>query len=139
VKTAQAAASNWSGSAGRAQTAYTEGVNNTQKDQAALAVAAEARLLQNFQTAVTSGLWRTKVMAGGTGYWKQQTQAKAANYGVGFSAGANNYSQAAAKFIPAIGNIVAQLPPRGDINQNLQRSAALALGLHALKGQLGAR
>jgi hypothetical protein len=34
---------------------------------------------------------------------------------------------------------VANLPPRGDINQNLQRSASLATYLHGLKGQLGAR
>ncbi len=38
-----------------------------------------------------------------------------------------------------IANIVQSLPPRGDIMQNLQRVQALALGLHQLKGQLGAR
>jgi hypothetical protein len=139
VKTAQQAAANWSGSSGRATTAYTEGVQNTNKDQAALAVAAEARLLSNFQQSVTSGRWRNGVMAGGTGYWKSQTLAKAANFGVGITAGTNNYTAAAQKIMQAIGTGVGQLPPRGDINQNLQRSASLALYLHSLKGQLGAR
>jgi hypothetical protein len=120
VKTAQQAAANWSGSSGRATTAYTEGVQNTNKDQAALAVAAEARLLSNFQQSVTSGRWRNGVMAGGTGYWKSQTLAKAANFGVGITAGTNNYTAAAQKIMQAI-------------------SASLALYLHSLKGQLGAR
>jgi hypothetical protein len=139
VKTAQQAAANWSGSSARAVTAYNEGVQATTKDQAALAVAAEARLLQNFTTAVQQGLWRQGVLAGGTQYWKSQTLAKAANYTTGFTAGGANYTAAIGKIMQAIGTGVSQLPPRGDINQNLQRSASLALYLHSLKGQLGAR
>jgi hypothetical protein len=139
VKTAAQAASNWTNSAGRATADYTAGVQNTQKDQAALAVAAQARLLANFTSAVTSGLWAAGVQRGGTAYWKAQTQAKSANYGVGFAAGTSNYAAAAQKIIAAEQNIVASLPARGDINQNLARANAFALGLHALKGQLGAR
>lgn len=139
MKTAQQAQQNWTGSAGRAQTAYQAGVEATQKDQAALAVAAESRLLSNFQQAVSSGRWRQGVMRGGTTYWKQQTVAKIANYGVGFNAGGANFGAAIGKIMAALQQGVANLPPRGDINANLQRSASLAQYLHSLKGQLGAR
>lgn len=139
MKTAAQAAANWTASSGRAQTAYSEGVQATTKDQAGLAVAAQARLVANFNDAVNSGRWAAGVNRGGTQYWKQQTEAKKSNYGVGFTAGQSNYQAAAAKFIPAIQNVVGSLPPRGDINQNIERVRALALGLHSMKGQLGAR
>lgn len=124
MKTAQQAAANWSASSGRATTAYTEGVRSTQKDQAGLAVAAEARLLQGFNESVSSGRWRSGVMRGGTAYWKSQTEKKATNYGTGFAAGADNFQQAITKVMNAVNGIVPSLPPRGDVNQNIQRSAS---------------
>ena len=78
MKSAAQAASNWTNSAGRATADYTAGVQNTTKDQAGLAVAAQARLLANFTAAVTNGTWAAGVQRGGTAYWKAQTQAKAA-------------------------------------------------------------
>jgi hypothetical protein len=139
MKTAAQASANWTASAGRAQTAYVAGVQGTQKDQAALAVAAEARLVQNFNAAVAAGRWRAGITRGGTPYWKTQTEKKAANFGVGFVAGEANFSAAIAKVMTAIATGVANLPPRGDINANLQRVTSLDLYLHSLKGQLGAR
>ena len=138
MKTAQQAASNWQSAGSRAQPNFVAGVQSTQKDQAALAVAQQAALLNNFTQAVNSGRWAQGVTRRGTTYWKQQTEAKANNYGQGYTAGANNYAAAAAKLMPAIAQGVSSLPPRGDINQNLQRSASLAIYLHGLKGQLGA-
>lgn len=139
MKTAQTAASNWSASGARAGTAYQEGVATSTKDQAALAVAAIPRMVQGFNQAANDGRIARGLTRGGTAYWKSQTQAKSANYINGFTAGGNNYSQAAAKFMPAIASIVGSLPARGDINQNLQRANALALALHSQKGNLGAR
>jgi hypothetical protein len=91
-----------------------------------------------WQQAVGSGLWAQGVNRVGTNGWKQATEAKSANYGVGFSAGANNFNSAIAKVINALQSGVSSLPPRGDINANLQRANALALYMHGLKGQLGA-
>ena len=138
MKTAAQAAQNWSNSAGRAATAFVQGVQSTTKDQAALAVAQQATLLANFNAAVTSGRWAAGVQRRGTQYWKQQTEAKSANYSQGFTAGTQNFTSAIGKIIAAEQNLVQSLPPRGDINQNLQRANAFALGLHSLKGQLGA-
>lgn len=138
MKTAQQAAQNWQNAAGRATTDYVAGVQNTSKDQAALAVAQQAALLNNFTQAVNSGRWAAGVQRRGTAYWKSQTEKKSVNYSAGYTAGAPNYTAAAAKVMAAIAQGVANLPPRGDINQNLQRVQSLDLYLHSLKGQLGA-
>ena len=139
MKNATQATANWTGAAGRAQQAFVTGVQSTTKDQASLAVAAQARLIAGFNDAVNSGRWAAGVQRGGTAYWKQQTEAKQANYGVGYSAGAGNFTAAITKIINAEQAIVSSLPARGDINQNLQRANTFALALHQLKGQLGAR
>ena len=138
MKTAQQAAQNWQNAAPRATTDYVAGVQATQKDQAALAVAQQAALLNNFTQAVNSGRWAQGVTRRGTAYWKSQTEAKSQNYNQGYQAGAANYNAAAQKVMSAIAQGVANLPPRGDINQNLQRVQSLDLYLHSLKGQLGA-
>ena len=139
MKSASQAQQNWTGAAGRAQPAWVAGIQSTQKDQAALAVAAQARLVQGFNDAVNSGRWARGVQRGGTGYWKAQSEAKAASYGLGYQTGGNNFGAAIAKIIAAEQSIVSSLPQRGDINANLQRANAFALGMHQLKGTLGAR
>lgn len=138
MKTAAQAATNWSASSGRASTDYVAGITGTTKDQAALAVAAGPRYIAGVTDAYNSGRWQAGLQRGGTPYWKQQSEKKAANYTTGYSAGASNYQQAAQKVMSAIAQGVANLPPRGDINQNLQRSASLATYLHSLKGTLTA-
>jgi hypothetical protein len=138
VKTAQQASQNWQNAAGRATTDYVAGVNATTKDQAALAVAQQATLLQNFNNAVTSGRWAAGVQRRGTAYWKTQTEKKAPNYSAGYSAGAANQASAMVKVMAAIAQGVASLPPRGDLNQNLQRVVSLDTYLHSQKGTLGA-
>jgi hypothetical protein len=139
VKTAQQAHANWTGSAGRAQADYVSGIQNSQKDQAALAVAAESRLVAGFNEAVASGRWRAGILRGGTPYWKTQSAKKAGNYATGYQAGSDNYAAAAQKVMAAIAQGVANLPPRGDIAQNFQRTVTLGTYLHGLKGQLGAK
>jgi hypothetical protein len=138
VKTAQQAQTNYTNSSGRAQTDWLAGINTTTKDQAALTVAAGARYIQGVQDAYSSGRWAAGVSRRGTPYWKSQSEKKQAAYGAGITNGAANYGLAAQKVMAAIAQGVANLPPRGDINQNLQRSASLATYLHGLKGQLGA-
>lgn len=138
MKTAQQAATNWSGASGRATTDWNTGIQNTQKDQAALAVAAGARYIAGVQDAYSSGRWAAGLQRRGTSYWKSQSEKKSPNYSAGYTAGSANYAAAAQKVMAAIATGVANLPPRGDINQNLQRSASLATYLHGLKGQLGA-
>jgi len=138
VKTAQQAAANWAASAGRAQTAWQEGVQSYNGDWAGATTAQQSTMLQQLTQAVTSGRWAQGVQRVGTQGWKQATTNKAANFGTGFNAGASKQATAIAKILQAEQSIVASLPPRGDFNQNVQRSVSVQTQLHALKGTLGA-
>ena len=134
VKPASQWASNWSGSSARATSNYQTGVEAYNGDWAGATTAQQATMQANWLQAVQNGTWAQGVQNKGTTGWKNDTVAKMANYGVGFTAGATAYSTAAQKLQPFMQNAVTSLPPRGDINQNLQRSAALALALHGAKG-----
>ena len=130
VKPASQWASNWTGSAGKASTNYQQGVEAYNGDWAGATTAQQATMQSNWLASISNGSWAAGVNAVGTNGWKSKTVAKMANYGVGFQAGASSYGSAAAKLQPFLVNAVASLPPRGDINANLQRSAALAMALH---------
>ena len=138
VKPASTWSSNWTGSAGRATTNYTAGVDAYNGDWASATTAQQAVMQANWLQSLANGTWAAGVNNKGTSGWKADTVAKQANYGVGFQAGASKYSQAAAKLQPFMASAVAALPPRGDITANLQRSASLAMALHNNRGQFKA-
>ncbi len=138
MKTAQQAAANWQASAGRAVTAYTTGVQNYTGDWAGKTVAQKQAWIQGLADAQARGSWEAGIANTGTQGWKSATEAKSASFGQGFTAGAQKQAAAAQKIMGALSNIVGSLPPRGDFNQNVQRSVQVQTQLHALKGQLGA-
>ena len=138
MKTAQQAQANWTGAASRAGSAWTQGIQSTTKDQAALAAQAQPRWLAGVQDAAANNRFANGVTRRGTAYWKSQSEAKAGNYVTGYTAGGNNFGAAIAKIISAEANIVSSLPARGDIMQNLNRAQQFALALHQLRGTLGA-
>lgn len=138
VKPASQWASNWSGSSAKASGNYVAGIQAYSGDWASATVAAQGLMLQNVTQAIQNGRWSTGVQRAGTTKWKQMSEQKSTNYVTGFSAGGNNYAAAAAKLQPFLSSAVAALPARGDINQNLQRSAALALALHQQRGNFKA-
>lgn len=139
VKTAQQMAQAWADSQGRATANFQAGVQGYSGDWAGATAAAEAVALQNITQAFTSGRWRAGVLGVGTSGWKSATQAKAANYGVGFTAGAQRQAASAQKIIAALSTIVPNLPARGTYEQNKVRATTLMDALHAQRGQLGAR
>jgi hypothetical protein len=138
VKTAQQALARWQAAGATAAGNWTQGIQNTQKDQAALAAAAQPLWLAGVQQAAAANRFANGVTRRGTGYWKSQSEAKAGNYTTGYSAGGQNFAAAITKIINAEQQIVASLPPRGDINANLQRANQVALQLHNQRGNLGA-
>jgi hypothetical protein len=138
VKTAAQAAANWTGSQGRATTAYQQGVQGYNGDWSGATTSQQAALLANLTQSITSGRWAQGVNRIGTAGWKAATQAKEANYGTGFSAGAAKQAASIQKIMTALQNIVPNLPPRGTYDQNKIRATTLMDGLHALKGTLGA-
>lgn len=129
----------YSNSAGKAQTNWTAGINSTTKDWAGLTVAAVPRMVQNFNAAAAAGTISAGIQAAGTGYWKSQSAAKAASYGLGITNGASAYGVSAGKLYQFLSSAIPSLPSRGDINQNLQRANTLALALHQAKGQFRGR
>jgi hypothetical protein len=138
VKTAQQAASNWTGSAGRAATDWQQGVQNYTGDWAGATTRQQAAMSTNWNAAIANGSWANGVNKVGTNGWKSATESKAQNYSTGFQAGSAAYAAAAQKILTAEANIVGSLPPRGTYQQNVARATAVMDGLHALKGTLGA-
>lgn len=138
MKSAQQALSNWTGSQARATSAYTAGVQAYSGDWAGATIAQQTALVTNFNTAVNNGSWARGVQSTGTQGWKSATEAKSANYGTGFSAGAGAFQTSITKIINAETNIVPSLPARGTYEQNKLRSTAFMDAMHALKGTLGA-
>lgn len=138
VKTAQQAAANWIGSAGRAQTDWSAGVQGYSGDWAGATTRQQSVLLTNVTTAIQNGTWAAGVNRVGTQGWKARTVDKAANYATGFQAGASRQASAIAKILQAEAAIVGSLPPRGTFEQNKMRATAVMDSLHALKGTLGA-
>lgn len=100
IPTPQAGAQAWSAGVAAGQTKYTAGVQNTTKDQAALAVARANAALAAYTAAITSGEWARRLQARGTTYWRSQTLAKASRYGASAQTGATNYQNAASQLYP---------------------------------------
>lgn len=138
MKTAQQAAQNWVNSAGTAATNWQAGIQAYSGDWAGTTVNAYNNWVSGLANAQALGSWQAGVMAAGTNGWKSATQAKAANYSTGFTAGAAEQQQAITKIMNALQGIVPALPPRGTYSQNKARATALMDSLHALKGTLGA-
>jgi hypothetical protein len=125
----------WVESGPAAQGRYSEGVQNTQKDVVALAVAAEGKLLAGVTQAISSGFWRRRLQEKGTAGWKAATLAKAANYGVGFQAGRESYQTAMQTWLPIIDSAASQVRqmPNNSFQDSLARMTAFATALHNAK------
>ena len=130
-------ATNWANSAGKAQTNYTEGVQNTTADVTGNAIAAQAAMVSNFTTSVTNGTWSRNLLAVGNQGWKTATLAKANNYATGFQAGQAKYQAAMQTWGPRIESIAAtaRAMPGGTVDNRIARSVYLQRQLHAAKVQ----
>ncbi len=138
MKTPQQAAEAWVASAGRAATNWAQGVQSFNGDWAGATTSQQTAMQTNWQQAVSSGRWAAGVNNTGTGGWKSATQAKSANYSVGFQAGASRQASAIAKILAYEAQVVSSLPPRGTFEQNVARSVAVQTALHSQRGNLGA-
>jgi len=138
VKSAQQALQNWTNAAGTASTDWAAGINGYTGDWAGTTVAAYSNWVSGLANAQANGLWQAGIQNAGTAKWKANSQAKAANYTTGYSAGAGNFGAAIQKIIAAEQNIVNGLPPRGTYAQNVARMTSFVDDMHALRGQLRA-
>lgn len=137
IPTPQAGADAWSAGITNNTVKYESAVQGTTKDQAALAVAAQANLKANFNAAVDSGLWAARVQARGTAYWKSQTVAKSGNWGNSATYGKANYLTAAQQLYPYESQLQAQVDamPSGNRAASLARFTTWMDGMIAFKQQ----
>lgn len=132
----QQGADRWEQGASGAQSRWAEGIQGTTADQAGRAVAAQGAMVANFTQAVSSGRWARRIQeSGGTANWKQQSQAKAANYTTGVTAGKSKYLAAAQKWYPITQGIAQQVRqmPSGSIGASVARATAFIQAMHAAK------
>lgn len=138
AKTLEQTLARWQAGAAAGQAAFSEGVQNTTVDVVGRAIAAQGAMLAGVQEAVTSGRWARELQRVGTSGWKEKTIAKAANYGVGVQAGAQNYSTAMQTWLPRITSAAnaAKAMPGTTLQQRLARSTYFATTLYnAKRGQ----
>jgi hypothetical protein len=135
MATLQQTVDRWTGSAGTAGTRYTEGVQGTTVDVVGRAIANQAALVNNFNQAVSSGMWARRLGDVGTTGWKTATVAKAANYTTGFSAGATKFQQAMQTWLPIIQGAAQQVKntPAPTFAAKMQRAVDYATILHNAK------
>jgi hypothetical protein len=90
----------WSSRTQAAQQDYVAGVQGTDKDPTALAIAAGPRYIQRVQDAYNSGKWANALRRAGKPGWQQNTLAKAGNFSTGVQA-------AESKVVAAFGPLLA--------------------------------
>lgn len=128
-----AAAQQWASRLGAATQAYTDGVNGVTIPPGQAAAAAGDRWLAN----TTAALPRFKANSAAVQLptWQQAAISKGApRLASGASAAQSKMEQVFAKLFPAINSAVKSLPPRGTIDQNVERSRQFALKLNSMKG-----
>ena len=125
----------WKESAGTGQSRYAEGVQATTVDVVGRAIAAKTKLLANFQQAVTSGRWESKLAEKGTAGWKAATIAKQSNYATGVAAGGDAFQKAMSTWLPIITSAAAsvQAMPSLTIEDSAARSRAFMVALRNAK------
>ena len=127
--------SRWRDSAAVGQQRYTEGVQATQEDVVGKAIAAQSALLANFTQAVSSGRWARRLGEIGNAGCKSKTLAKAANYGVGITAGVDEYQRQMQTWLPIIDAAAASVNamPSGTLAASIARMTAFATALNNAK------
>jgi hypothetical protein len=85
LPSAQAVAEKWANRAGSAGQDYVSGVQGTDKDPTALAVANGARYIQQVTARYNDGTWANRLRAVGKQGWQASVVAKQSNYTNGVS------------------------------------------------------
>lgn len=129
IPTAAEAAQKWSQNFGAAGTAWAAGIESVQVAPGQLAAAAQNRYISGVQQNV--GKWASRVAGVSLAQWKQQAVQKGqSRLASGATSGMAKYQQRIQAVLDAEKSIIASLPPRGTVEQNIQRSSAFQLAMH---------
>ena len=127
IPDAQSYADKWVTRTGAASADYAAGVAQTDKDPTALAIAAQPRLLQNFQAAVTSGKWANKLRLSGKAGWQAAVQSKGvANFQTGVNAARDKVAAAAGPLLAFEANLQRQVQGMPAVTDADREARALA-------------
>jgi hypothetical protein len=136
VKSISAAAAKWAARAGVAVNDYTNGVANSQADQATLAANAEPQWAAAVQNAATNHTFSKGLARSGTAGWKAGVASKGAQrYAPGVNAAQPKYTSRFGPFLNVIAGLdLGQRFPRGD-PRNQQRSVIVQTALNKARVQ----
>lgn len=116
--------------------AYKAGVMAVQENPAQLAIQAKDRWLSGVQEAAQEGRFEAGLADVTKAGWQQACVEKgAANIAAGARLGQAKVARAEAIIGPQRDAIVASLPPRGNLEQNIARAAAMARGMAATRNR----
>jgi hypothetical protein len=132
MPTAAEAAQKWATNLPAAQQRYVAGVNAVTVSPGALAARSAATWAAN--TAAAQQKFARNSAAVTLQSWQQATATKGAQrLSSGAQAAQSKVESTFAKLFPAIQSAVSSLPPRGDIEANIARSAAFARAMNKYK------
>lgn len=132
--TPQQLAAKWQAKYGASSEAYKSGVQNVQTNPAQQAILAKDRWIQNLNEAAANGRYEAGLSNVTLSSWQQSCLDKGAPaIQAAARLGAIKVQRAEQEIGPKREAIVASLPARGTLEQNLERSRQMALGMAALK------
>lgn len=121
----------WASRFGASGEKYKAGVRRTQGNPAQKAIAAKERCLQGFTDAITSGRWEAGLAQVTEAGWKEACETKGAPaLATSARVAEAKVVRAEARIGPIRQQVVASLPPRGSIEENLERARIMAMRMH---------
>lgn len=121
-------AANWAARLGASTTKITEGINGVTVAPGAAAARQKAVWVQN--TTAAADKWATNVASITVDEWKRSMLEKGVpRIGQGANASVDKFTTFMSNLLPHIDRIKSQLPPRGTLDQNIERSARMIRGM----------
>lgn len=136
IPSAAEAAQRWQTGFGAAGQKWADGIDAVTVAPGQLAAAALPRYLAGVQQ--NAQKWASRSAGVTLAQWKQQSIAKGqSRLATGAQTGMAKYQSRIQSVLDAEKTIIAGLPPRGTVEQNIQRSSAFQLAMHQAFNQGG--
>lgn len=127
IPDAQSFADKWVTRTSAAAQDYAQGVAQSDKDPTALAIAAQPRMLSNFQAAVQGGKWAARLRASGKAGWQSAVASKGvANFQTGVGAARDKVAAAAAPLLAFEANLQRQVQGMPNVSDADREARMLA-------------
>ena len=129
MPSAAAVAEKWKNNFGAAGAAWAAGIDSVQVAPGVAAAAAADRYVSGVTSNVSK--WSSRVAGVSLQSWKDTSKAKGqSRLATGAQAGLGKYQTQIQRVLDAEKTIIAGLPPRGTVAENIARSSAFQLAMH---------